>query len=443
MPATSRCSRKTLSFAIAASSVVMSASLQASQGNIADTYGLMPLDVGSAQGFSMFNESVAATYYNPAYLTKDPRAELTGGMFHGAHELRASGADRNGDVLADSPTQQVLVGMKADIMALTDLEHPVYIGVMAGVEKFSRELLAFNAGTSSQGQFFQYDRQPLFLNIGGATQLWRGVSGGFATRLTLHNEASLTTTTDLAGNTRYEQLSVDAKPSIRSIFGASIDFGDTLCPESDCFADGFEMALAYRATSVARTKVSASTTIPGLIPKTDPLEFTISTYDSFQPSIMSVAFQYRADNWRMAVALEQQNWSDLEDEFAKDDVRDQANIQFRDILVPRIAGEYRVGAMGFIAGLAWQESAIKSDSSLDVNYFDNEKIIAGLGFTMDFEKLGILAYPLQLGIGYQHHFLLERDFTISTSDIDAGNNGTVVTTDGDVDVLNGSITFKF
>lgn len=442
MSVRTRYSLKALSLAIASTAAV-SFNAQASQGNIADTYGLTPMDVGSAQGFSMFNDNVAATYYNPAYLTKDPRAELTGGIFHGRHELRAAGPDRTGDVLSDTPTQHVLAGFKANAMALTRFDHPVYIGVMAGIEKFSRELLSFSSETSSQGQFFQYDRQPLFLNIGGGTKLWRGISGGFATRITLHNEASLTTSTTLAGETSYERLSVDAKPSIRSILGATIDWGETICPDSRCFADGFEMALAYRATSATKTKVDANTSIPGLLPESDPLEFTISTYDSFQPSIISAAFQYNARNWRVALTVEQQNWSDLEDEFENDSIRDQANIKFNDIIVPRLAAEYRLGSLGFIIGAAWQESAIESDSSLDVNYFDNDKITAGVGFTMDIENPSFFSYPLQLGIAYQRQFLQERDFTLSSSDTDAGTDGNVVTTDGDVDVLNGSITFKF
>jgi len=439
----SRPSLKALTLAVATTTAGLSLNAQASQGNIADTYGLMPLDVGSAQGFSMFNSNVAATYYNPAYLVKDPRAELTGGIFHGRHELEASGPDRNGDVLSDSPTQHVLAGFKANAMALTRFDHPVYIGVMAGIEKFSRELLSFNSETSSQGQFFQYDRQPLFLNIGGGTTLWRGLSGGFATRITLHNEAALTTSTSLGGQTQYEKLSVEAKPSIRSILSANLDWEETFCPDRSCWLDGFETAITYRATSSTRTKVYANTSIPGLLPPNQPLEFTISTLDSFQPSILSLAFQYRSRNWRAALTVEQQNWTDLEEEFEGDSIRDQANIQFKDIIVPRLAAQYQLGSLGFIAGVAWQESALGSDSTLDVNYFDNDKIIAGVGFTMDINNPSFFSFPIQLGIAYQYQHLMERDFTISTSDPDATNNGVEVSTQGSVDMLNGSVTFKF
>lgn len=444
MPAPSRFSLRAISFAIATTSAALTAPASASMNNIAHTYGLMPLDVGSALAFSMFNKDISATYYNPAYLVQDPRGELTGGTFHGTHDLRGSSPDREGSIVSDSPTQHVLIGVKANLTSLTRFEHPLQIGVMAGIEKFSRELLAFESNTSSTGQFLQYDRQPLFLTIGGGTKLWRGIDGGFSTRLTLHSEANLTTSTDLAGNTEYENLSVEAKPSIRSIISTNIDWGQTICPDSPCFLDGFETAFSYRTSSSTRTKVYANTSIPGLIPSSDPLVFDITTHDSFQPSMLSAGFQYSTNYWRLALAVEQQNWSDLEEQFETDDVKDQANAKFNDIIVPRLGAEYRFGPLRFFAGVAYQESALDSDSTLDVNYFDNDKIIWGIGQSLLIKKMRHFTYPIQLDISYQRHMLQDRDFTISTSDPDAvGTNNEVVTTSGTVHVVNGSITFKF
>ena len=68
----------------------------ASMGNIGTTYGVLPSDIASAQALSLFNDQVSATYYNPAALAKDPRGELTTGLMHAEHELRAKslgGAD--------------------------------------------------------------------------------------------------------------------------------------------------------------------------------------------------------------------------------------------------------------------------------------------------------------------------------------------------------------
>jgi hypothetical protein len=61
-------------------STALSSPVYAAMGNTASTYGLLPTDVGTAQALSMFNTQASALYYNPAYLTQDPRGELTVGL---------------------------------------------------------------------------------------------------------------------------------------------------------------------------------------------------------------------------------------------------------------------------------------------------------------------------------------------------------------------------
>ena len=80
MAFSSRSRSRALSLAIATASVGFSISVNASMGNLGTTYGVMPVDVATAQSLSMFNDQVSATYYNPAYLTKDERGELTAGI---------------------------------------------------------------------------------------------------------------------------------------------------------------------------------------------------------------------------------------------------------------------------------------------------------------------------------------------------------------------------
>ena len=435
--------RRILTSAVSLALAGMASTASASMGNIGTTYGILPSDIASAQALSMFNSQVSATYYNPAYLAKDDRGELTTGILHAEPELRASSANRNGDILSNQPSQHVLIGMKTDLSSLTRFDHPFYLGFMAGVEKYGKEMLAFESETSTEGQFLEYGRQPLFLNLGGATTIWRGIDFGLSFRITLQSEAALTTTTDLAGNTQYETLTVNAEPSLRSILSTSIDMGETFCPDSSCWLDGFETAFAYRSSSNTSTQVDANTVIPGLIPSSNPLVFSVLTYDSYQPSIYSLAMQYATDDWRVAVTLEQQNWSELEDQFEKDTIKDQGNAQFDDIVIPRIGAEYRFAEhFGVTMGFAYQESALKSDSTQDVNYFDNDKYIIGLGLSAEYTKTRYLTYPIRFDFGYQRQMLQDRDFTLDNTQ-PGSTTGTTVSTSGDVDVFSGSVTLKF
>lgn len=437
--------KRILCASVSAISLSLSLPVCASMGNLGTTYGVMPTDVASAQALSMFNTQVSATYYNPAYLTKDPRGELTAGLLHAEQELRASGPNRDGDVVSSSPSQHVLIGMKTNLGSLTRFGHPLYLGFIAGVEKYGKEMLAFSSETSETGQFLQYGKEPLFLNLGGATRIWRGIDAGVSARITLEAEAELIATSNLAGDTEKEKLSVNAKPSLKSILSVNIDYADTFCPDQACFLDGWETAISYRTKSTSSTTISSNVIVSQTIPAPG-LSLAVSTIDSFQPETLSIGTQYRGDGWRIGGSVEQQKWSELESVFANDSVKDQQGVaaasrmRFDDILVPRLGGEYNLNEnFAFQAGIAFEESPLKSDRNPEVNYLDTDKIVVGLGLSATCDRTRLLAYPVRFDIGYQYQQLQKRDFTIA----DFNGNEEAVTADGDIHVVSGSVTLKF
>ncbi|MDX5328535.1 MAG: outer membrane protein transport protein [Marinobacter sp.] len=437
--------KRILCASVSAISLSLSLPVCASMGNLGTTYGVMPTDVASAQALSMFNTQVSATYYNPAYLTKDPRGELTAGLLHAEQELRASGPNRDGDVVSSSPSQHVLIGMKTNLGSLTRFGHPLYLGFIAGVEKYGKEMLAFSSETSETGQFLQYGKEPLFLNLGGATRIWRGIDAGVSARITLEAEAELIATSNLAGDTEKEKLSVNAKPSLKSILSVNIDYADTFCPDQTCFLDGWETAISYRTKSTSSTTISSNVIVSQTIPAPG-LSLAVSTIDSFQPETLSIGTQYRGDGWRIGGSLEQQKWSELESVFANDSVKDQQGVaaasrmKFDDILVPRLGGEYNLNEnFAFQAGIAFEESPLKSDRKPEVNYLYTYKIVVGLGLSATYDRTRLLAYPVRFDIGYQYQQLQKRDFTI----VDFNGNEEAVTADGDIHVVSGSVTLKF
>lgn len=440
-----RFSVRAMSLAVAAASAGVSLSATASMGNLGTTYGVMPVDVATAQSLSMFNDQVSATYYNPAYLTKDTRGELTAGILHAEQELRSANPNADGDVLSNSPSQHVLIGMKTNLGSLTRFDHPIYLGFIAGVEKYGKEMLAFSSETTETGQFLQYGKEPLFLNIGGATPIWRGISAGASVRVTLDATANLDAVSTLGGETSRERLSVNAEPALKTILGTNIDLGSTFCPESGCFLDGWESALIYRTKSSASTTIDSNIIVTQTIPEPG-LSLAVSTIDSFQPETFGIGTQYQGENWRIGGSIEQQNWSELEDEFAADSIKDQGSvaaasrIEFDDILIPRIGGEYQLNKnFALRGGVAYEESPLKSTRNPEINYLDTDKIVIGLGVSATYDRTRLLAYPVRLDLGYQYQQLQQRDFTL----VDYDGNETDVTADGDVHVVSGSITLKF
>lgn len=443
MVSTSRFAVRALTLAIAATSAGFSVSASASMGNIGTTYGVMPIDVATAQSLSMFNDQVSATYYNPASLTRDERGELTTGILHSEQELRSKNPNAKGDVVSDSPSQHVLVGMKTNLGSLTRFDHPIYLGFIAGVEKYGQEMMAFNSETSEDGQFLQYGREPLFLNVGGATRIWRGISAGASVRITLDAAANLDAVTTIRGDVSRDRLSVDAEPSLKTILGTTINLADTICPDESCGLDGWEVAMAYRTKSSASTTVDSDMYVTQLNPE---LTLAVSTIDSFQPETFVLGTQYQGDGWRIGGSIEQQNWSELADEFKSDTVKNQGTvplserIKFDDTLIPRIGGEYELNKnFAFRGGISYEESPLKTTKNPEINYLDTDKIVVGLGVSATYDRTRLLAYPVRLDLGYQYQKLQERDFTL----VDYDGNETEATADGDIHVISGSITLKF
>lgn len=416
-------------------------------GTIGTNYGVLPSDIASAQSLSMFNTQVSSSYYNPAYLVKDPRGELTVGIMHSEQELRASGVNRDGDVVSNTPSQHLLIGMKSNLSSLTKTTHPIQLGFMAGIEKHGEEMLGFESKTSEEGQFLGYGREPLFLNIGMGTQVWRGIDIGLAIRITLEASATLNAVSDLSGETKQEEISVNAKPVLRGIVSVNLDYGDTFCPKNTCFLSGFESALAYREASTTKTSVESNITVDQII-SSPGLRIAVATIDSFQPQIITLGTQYKSDNWRVGVTFEQQKWSDLSNEFTGDSIKDQAGISdalkltFNDTVVPRIGAEITFNGNFFvITGLSYEKSPLKNTQSPEINYFDNDKYVVGLGVGALFEKTKILAYPVKFDLAYQYQILQARDFSLTPFGTETATKN--VKTDGDIHVLSGSITLRF
>lgn len=419
-------------------------SAQAGMGNLGTSYGLMPQDIATAQGLSMFTEEVSATYYNPSYITADERGELTAGILHAEQELRTTRSDARGNVLANAPTQHVLLGFKSNLASLTRDRHPLHVGIILGLEKYGKEMMAFRSETSDTGQYLQFGKQPMFLNAGVGTHVAKGISVGASFRLTLKASAELETQTTLTGDMRQERLNVNAQPSLKAILGTTIKPAELFC-DGDCFWDGWELALVYRTKSSSSTSVEANVVVNNTVP--DPgLSVAVTTIEAFQPETYSAGLQYSGERWRAAVSIEQQRWSELVDEFAGDTIKDQAElspserIQFDDVLIPRVGAEYQLNGTYLVsAGLAYETSPLRTERNPGLNYYDTDRAVIGLGFAAMYDRTPVFSYPVRLDFAYQYQQLIDRGFLI----VDGSGNETSVTADGKIHVVSTSITLKF
>jgi len=438
-------SRNSIPTNLLSASVLLALSSAAAAGmsNAPSTYGMFPSDVASAQAFSIFSSKANAVYYNPAALAQDGRGELTGAILHGEADLGykdATGAGPSSRRLSDEPSQQLILGLKADASDLLTTGHPIYLALMLGSEKYGREMLAFESQTTRDGQYLTYGRNPLFLNVGAATPIWRGIDFGASINITLNNKADLDTQLETSGETRYETLEASAKPTYRPIVGFNMNWGETFCPDG-CWMDNLQTAVAFRGYSKTETSIDATPNVPQLI-NTLPIRVS-DVIQGYQPDIYSVGIRYDFGRVRLGFTGEAQMWSDLEDEFAGDTVKDQGNLQFKDTFVPRVGLEFDFNrSFMFTTGVAWEESPLESNSSQDVNYLDADKLVIGMGLSATFQNPPLLAWPLTVDLAYQYQQLDDRRFDINTTQAGDPIPDSVVT-DGEVNVFSGSVTLKF
>ena len=426
----------------------------AGAGDGATNYGLGPMNAGTALAFSPFASNSWSVYYNPAAMAGSPEGELSAIVQYGDQELRAKSLGgaaplaRENDVLSDTSSELLLIGFKSRIAGISSIDKPIYFGLNVGVDEYSSNLLPYQANTNQEGQFLRYESQPLYLAFGGAiSNILRGVDVGASARLTLEAKANLETVSDLGGNTDSEKLSLEASPSLSPALGINIRSGEMFCGTSQCMPfgmDKLELALFWRGESSYEVSVDANVVVPGVIPEPG-LSLALSTIDTYQPEVLGAAFLLPVGQFELTAGIEQHKWSALGREFASDTVRDQANLAFDDITIPRIGVSYQWSeSMKLFAGAALEDSPLKSTRSQDVNYLDTDKKVFGLGASYRIASAPVINMPLEVAFAYQYQMLDEADFELTS--INAPTDPApyeTVRADGEINVFSSSLSLKF
>jgi len=426
----------------------------AGAGDGATNYGLGPMNAGTALAFSPFASNSWSVYYNPAAMAGSPEGELSAIVQYGDQELRAKSLGgaaplaRENDVLSDTSSELLLIGFKSRVAGISSIDKPIYFGLNVGVDEYSSNLLPYQANTSQEGQFLRYESQPLYLAFGGAiSNILRGVDVGASARLTLEAKANLETVSDLGGNTDSEKLSLEASPSLSPALGINIRSGEMFCGTSQCMPfgmDKLELALFWRGESSYEVSVDANVVVPGVIPEPG-LSLALSTIDTYQPEVLGAAVLLPVGKFELTAGIEQHKWSALGREFASDTVRDQANLAFDDITIPRIGVSYQWSeSMKLFAGAALEDSPLKSTRSQDVNYLDTDKKVFGLGASYRIASAPVINMPLEVAFAYQYQMLDEADFELTSinSPTDPSPYETV-RADGEINVFSSSLSLKF
>ena len=257
----------------------------------------------------------------------------------------------------------------------------------------------------------------------------------------------MTAVSNLAGDTHSEQLQLKAKPSFTPSAGLNINPQKLFCGSDDCLPwqlDEAEVALFWRGESDYGVDVKGNFVIPGTIPEPG-IDLRFLTIDSYQPEVYGGSFLVPFGDFEVVLSLERHRWSELGDKFAGDTVRDQAELSFRDITVPRAGIRYQWSdQLSLVGGVSMEESPLMGRTSRDVNFLDSDRALVGVGGSYRFDDVPGISVPVEIGFGYQYQRLDDREFDLTSrnSPSDPAPYETV-RADGEVHVFSGSVELPF
>lgn len=447
-------------------SITLAPAAQATMGSAGSTYGLFADDIATTQALSLFSNHAQAAFYNPSYLARDRAGALDTGAMFAKPDINAkpwgtgpSDATGQTNYLVDNgvqndPNYMLSLGFKTDLGKLLKDNPAMVFGLTLIADRGASQLVALNSSTSSTAQSLRYGSESLFLNLGAGINPFRGLYLGAGTSITLSATANLQTNVGLqSGNAQFSQQSeqIKATPQARPILSGTLNWGEILCPNDKyCWAKGLETALTWRGESAYSSKINGNVYLPATGTQ-QPLIY--NTLDTYAPETFSGGVQYDLYKLRIGAMLDFQRWSKLNQRLAGDTTYQGSGLEFRDVIVPRAGFEYRAdNELSYLGGVSYERSPLKSSQSFNVNFIDNDALVAGLGFSYLIDKPILFALPLRLDMGYQYRYLVKRDFLMSdnfgmnpqtVTSCKTGANCEYVTAKGGVQVLNASVHMKF
>lgn len=415
----------------------LSMNLHASLMNIPDTFGLHPDEVGSARAFSLFSEGYSASYFNPAGLSQNKENQITLNYSYAKPQLKL-----NNEVAFSEPNEIGILGLKINLSNLISGSHTLSLGIILGVDKNFSGLLSIKDGITDSPQFIRYGRGQMLLITSLGVEPYRGVLIGGGAYIFVKSSASVFLETTLSGATKNESLELKGETGISPVIGLIFDPSRTFNSKK---LDFIRIGMAYREKSeyTVRVKTNAVATIGGSPLTTLPLDLIF--LDAFVPRQLSFGIELQpfVDIKALAFGFQANYlfWNDLDRIMRKKDaVRDELNIDFKNIFSPAIGFAYKnKNGFSFRAGYSYESSPLNSKSSGRANLVDSKRHIIGIGLGYTLSKFPGFRNPLSINAGYQLHLLGADTFTLEKEDgstLDAE-------TGGFLNALSVSLTMRF
>ncbi|NLH48322.1 MAG: hypothetical protein GX444_06935 [Myxococcales bacterium] len=392
------------------------------------TYGLSARSVGLGNAMTAVGYDYSTTFFNPAALGALSANQIDLGYLYAGPQLTGGPKDDSEAVDFDTANKVALIGFTMNLGTLFKKEHGLGLGFDIAMDNNTKSFMAFEEKRSDDGQFMRYGLTSVTMTTGLGVeiipQLYLG-AGGF---IMVKGENKLIAETDMAGNTKEEQIQVSAEPAI--------------APIVSLFAPVHPMVtlgLTYRGKGLAQfDNIDAATkALVSDSPLTN-LNLVMAFKDTYVPQQAALGASVTPlKSLLIAVDVTWANWGDYQKEMEKGDVvKDSAKFDTRDLYIPRLGVEYGVlDNLQLRFGYYFEDTPFADPGLGNTVVLDNAKHAFSLGVGHDMTYLSCLKHAPSIGASYFLHYLAPRT-------VEAGD-GREFESSGLINGVVGTLTLKF
>ena len=394
---------------------------------VPNSYGLSAKSIGLGNAMTAVGDDYSMAFFNPGALGTLETNQLDISYLYAAPRFNG-GPETGEEVDFDVDNKLTLIGFTMNLSGLFNNKHGVGLGFDIAIDNNLKSFLAFDESRDDDGQFFRYGLTSVTMITSLGVKIIPQLHVGIGGYVMVKGENTLVAETDLAGETKQEEIQVNAEPAFAPIIGI--------------YAPAHEMVTigaVYRGRGKAEfTKIDASTDALVSESSLTKLNLLMSFTDTYVPQQAALGVAIRPiPELMIAIDTTWFNWADYSDEvLEKDVVRGDSDFETKDIYVPRLGIEYSpIEELYLRFGYYYEETPFDGVGIGNTVILDNTKHVGSLGIGWDVSYIPFLAHPLSLGVTYFNHYLVPR--TVKADD------GREFESSGDLNGVIGTITLRF
>jgi len=417
-----------ITVALAAMWALLASGAQASLLFVPNTYGLSARSVGMGNAMTAVGDDYSMTFFNPGALGALETNQLDLGYLYASPRFTGGPKNGGGDVDFDTCNRITLIGFTMNLSTLFEKEQGLGLGFDLAVDNNMKSFLAFEETRDDDGQFIRYGLSSVTMVTALGVRILPQLHVGLGGFVLVKGKNTMVTKSDLTGETQEEEILVDAEPAIAPIVGIFAP----ITPK-------WTLGAVYRGKGVAEFS-SIEANADAMISESSltTLNLLMAFKDTYVPQQVALGAGFRPTP-ELLIALDGTwaNWADYEDEIKKGDVvRDDSEIETRDIIIPRIGVEYAPLEDLFLRlGYYYEETPFESPGVGDTVVLDNAKHVFSFGLAYDVTQINALSFPVTIGASYFNHYLVPR--TVEN------NEGREYASSGDLHGVIGTMTLRF